>query len=347
MKIELSADDVAKTRIGYSAVWETTASLHALTSPASYALHRSFRRRLSKAGRAAAAELIDLTRVNSWIPQSLSPQPLPGPGEPLAEFAALRGIELDRIDRDLEVLRRTLPHSRWAKMDSVQFPDELAARFATYWSLELKEHWEAIVSINRSDADARGREFATDGVGATLGRLHPSVSYAASELEINVAASASGLIRQGQGQGMWLVPSVFRWPKLALSSSSTGAVVLSYPAKGAGTLWEGNSAAGQGLVALMGRSRAAVLEELAIPRTTTWLAGRLDLAPATVSAHLSALALAGLVKKRREGRSVLYAQTSLGRHLAQGVPPLDRVGQTSLDKEGPYFNSLEQPSAVP
>jgi DNA-binding transcriptional ArsR family regulator len=59
-----------------------------------------------------------------------------------------------------------------------------------------------------------------------------------------------------------------------------------------------------------------MLADLAAPRSTTELSRRLSLSPATASHHLAALRAAGLVSTERDGRSVLYARTSLGDTLA-------------------------------
>jgi DNA-binding transcriptional ArsR family regulator len=56
--------------------------------------------------------------------------------------------------------------------------------------------------------------------------------------------------------------------------------------------------------------------DLGAPRSTTELAERLTLSPATASHHLAALRDAGLVTGRREGRAVLYVRTPLGDALA-------------------------------
>lgn len=85
-----------------------------------------------------------------------------------------------------------------------------------------------------------------------------------------------------------------------------------YPARGIATLWEDATPAPDALARLLGATRAAVLVNLSAPRSTTELAERLSLSPATTSHHLGALRDAGLVTGRREGRAVLYVRTPLG-----------------------------------
>ena len=62
----------------------------------------------------------------------------------------------------------------------------------------------------------------------------------------------------------------------------------------------------------MGGTRARILRELTVPRSTTQLARRLALSPGGTSAHLSTLRRNGLVTASRDGRQVLYRCTALG-----------------------------------
>lgn len=70
-----------------------------------------------------------------------------------------------------------------------------------------------------------------------------------------------------------------------------------------------------GLTALIGPTRAAILTTLTEPTTTTVLAGRHSVTPGAVSQHLSVLRSAGLVVSWRQGHSVLYHRTRSGDHL--------------------------------
>ena len=115
------------------------------------------------------------------------------------------------------------------------------------------------------------------------------------------------------------MPSAFVWPKLAAITQGPWQPTLIYPARGVGTLWEpGGPAAPDTLAALLGGRRAAVLADLDAPRSTTELAQRLALPPASVSQHLAVLRDAGLVDANRVGRVVLYARTRRGDSLTTG-----------------------------
>lgn len=114
------------------------------------------------------------------------------------------------------------------------------------------------------------------------------------------------------GRGVVFVPSVFRWPGLAVNPL-TATPTISYPSRGAALLWEavaGNHAS-SALMDLVGRTRAILLADLDVPRSTTALARRHGLAAATVSQHLAVLSGAGLATSHRKGRVVLYSRTAL------------------------------------
>jgi DNA-binding transcriptional ArsR family regulator len=89
--------------------------------------------------------------------------------------------------------------------------------------------------------------------------------------------------------------------------------MLIYPARGTSALL-GRAAAEHGaeLSRLIGSTRAEILGSLAEPSTTTNLARLLHRSPGNVADHLAVLLEAGLVSRRRAGRSVLYARTALG-----------------------------------
>jgi DNA-binding transcriptional ArsR family regulator len=314
--VHLTAEDVARTRFGFSTVWETTAGLYAVTSTSARALHRPLHRQLTAAGRKAVEAMSDLVGVPGWMPDSLAPQPQGAAIDPVQELSGIRRTPDCVVERDLDVLRRKRPASRWAAMDRDQFVDELAGTLTAYWECELAPHWEVIESVVRSDVRSRQGQLAGDGIAATLHKLHPAVTFEHSALEVHLPLHRCEI--NGSGAGLWLVPSVFRWSGVGLASSTNGTLVLSYPARGAGTVWEDRKGAAPGVESLIGRSRAAVLADLDVPRSTTELARRLQLAPATVSAHLSTLADARLVVGTRYGRAVLYARTRLGALLLTG-----------------------------
>ena len=109
---------------------------------------------------------------------------------------------------------------------------------------------------------------------------------------------------------------------------------LTYGPRGIGTLWQTPPARPveeDALGALLGRSRAAILTGVALPKSTTDLARELGQSPPAVSAHLSVLRRCGLVTSWRSGRRVLYQRTPLASSIvaAGDSPALDLPSGTS------------------
>jgi DNA-binding transcriptional ArsR family regulator len=100
---------------------------------------------------------------------------------------------------------------------------------------------------------------------------------------------------------------------------------LIYPARGIAELWQpAPTDQSEALARLLGKTRAALLESLAEPASTHTLARRHDLAPSTVSEHLTVLHHAGLIARRRHRHSVIYQQAPLGTQLANGGRKIQR-----------------------
>jgi DNA-binding transcriptional ArsR family regulator len=115
------------------------------------------------------------------------------------------------------------------------------------------------------------------------------------------------------------MPSAFQWARPATTDLEPWQPTLVYPARGIATLWEQGAHAPDGLVRLLGATRATVLADLDAPRSTADVAQRLSISPAGASHHLTTLRDAGLATARREGRTVLYVRTPTGDALAGGA----------------------------
>jgi DNA-binding transcriptional ArsR family regulator len=89
---------------------------------------------------------------------------------------------------------------------------------------------------------------------------------------------------------------------------------VTYPCTG----WLAQAAAGpvpEALTRLLGPVRGRVLTLLASPCSTTQLVALTGHGLGSVGGHLKVLLDAGLVQRRRSGRSVLYYRTPLGDQL--------------------------------
>lgn len=310
--ITLSSSDLASIRLAHDAVWETAASLNAICFPRHHAIHQRLRTTLPRSPSFDLKLLLELTSQPHWIPDILGPEPSARPTDPRDRLSEVRETSPDVARRDLEVLLRYRPDSSALGMSTDEFMDSVTRALLGYWEEVLAPLWERVDAIIDAEIQHYSKVIGSHGVAMALTHLHEDVRFENDSLHVLV--SGADVARDAGGHGIWLVPSVFRWPWLAIDTSRR-APVISYAARGSALVWETRSGQPLGLGALLGRSRAAVLESLEVPRSTTGLAQLLSLSPPTVSGHLSVLAASGLVTSRRQVRRVMYARTPMAEQL--------------------------------
>ncbi|WP_369032292.1 MULTISPECIES: helix-turn-helix domain-containing protein [Streptomyces] len=192
-------------------------------------------------------------------------------------------------------------------------------------------HTAAIVPMGRHlhsrTEEARlsaARTLLTEGLDAMLSRLHPTISWKAPVLEL--ACPDHDIDIHLEGRGLRLVPSLFCGREAAINLDPGLPPVVFYPvAHGTGWSPERTPAARTDhgvLGALLGPTRAALLRAIiaAYGATTTELARRAGISPATVSHHTAVLRDAGLISTHRTGPHAHHIPTPLGDQLANSEP---------------------------
>lgn len=197
--------------------------------------------------------------------------------------------------------------------------------------------WESVV---RLDVAERSRSLATGGVETLLGLLDPSAAWRSPVLAV---ASPVDLDVRPEGTGLVLVPSVFA-RHLWVGNQPDPAVVV-FPVRRPRAVRDGRAAeihpvrgrsggcgrsdeprrsgpyapgAADPLIALLGRSRAAVLRAALVGANTTDLARRAGISTPSASQHASVLRDAGLLRTTRHGRAAHHTLTPLARALLTG-----------------------------
>ena len=315
--IDLGLSGVGGVRLTTDAVWETVASMHVLNFPDRHAVHARLRQRIPARPRADLTFLLGLTAHHGWFPDTFSPEPTVDPPTPVEQFEMLGDTDIEVLRADLAAMRERAPDIVEG-MSPHQYADRVAIELAQYWREVLEPMWEELEAIAAEDIAYHSRRMSREGVARALDGVHEAISYDSGVLTVDF--HQTDLRVQPSPAGVWLVPSAFRWPWIA--ARHDGPVVLSYAARGAARVWESDPSASvdDALAALLGRSRAAILQILNVPRSTTRVAQDLRLSAGTVSEHLSVMTASGLLTTRREGRRVLYQQTPLGADLANGGP---------------------------
>ena len=319
VRFVFGVEDLARTRFAISPMYELVRSLLALRDPSTAAVHVPWLRSLSGRFEGIALEpAVALIHVEGYTPDFLNPPPAGPLGDIEDDLAALRRTPTAQIRNDMRLFRGQHPRARaladaW-DADPRRELRRLADTLEAYWERALAPVWRRIHEFLAADIAHRARRLTEAGPAALFGELHPDVTWRDGHLDVVVPRhTATHLL---EGRGLVLMPSAFGWRRPGTVDEEPWQPTVVYPGRGIATLWEEGARAPDGLTRLLGATRAALLADLAAPRSTTDAARRLGVGAPTVSHHLRALREAGLVTAQRAGRSVLYVRTPAGDALA-------------------------------
>ncbi|MDQ0983115.1 helix-turn-helix transcriptional regulator [Streptomyces sp. V2I9] len=186
------------------------------------------------------------------------------------------------------------------------------AAIAPYWP-QMRHHLT-------SARDSYAHTMAEGGVEGLLATLcAPLVHWRPPVLEVRHPRDADIHL---QGRGLVIAPTVFssRQVEVLLNlEDPEQPPVLALPTVGGemddSAQWLAGEYTEGALENLVGRTRATVLATVADGCSTTELARRLDISPATASEHAAVLRRAALITTRRDGKAVLHTTTRLGTAL--------------------------------
>jgi DNA-binding transcriptional ArsR family regulator len=234
-----------------------------------------------------------------------------------------------QLRREIDYLatRRTLPPPARALGDGDRETLlELAATLHDLHQAALGAAWSRTRAYLDAAVARHVRVLADGGVGQLLANLHPLTRWRPPVLE--VAASPTHGDSHLGGRGLVLIPSLFCWPAPILLHDlvdDAAPFLLLVPAvrdlTDVAAAWAWENGQGRALVALLGRSRAAVLEAVGDGCTTTELARRAGVSLPSASQHAAVLRDSGLLVTRRVGCAVRHDLTGLGVALLDGAWP--------------------------
>jgi DNA-binding transcriptional ArsR family regulator len=248
-----------------------------------------------------------------------------------SQLALVSDLTTERLRADLEVVwRGELPVAAQRVLQRGGGP-RIAEGLWKYWTVAIEPYWPRIRAVLDADVAYRAARLARGGIRALLSDLHPGLELAEQAITVR---SRVGHEHQLRGSGLVLVPCVFAWPYVMADVSAGAAPVITYGPRGIGDLWPTAELPIQDrepLAALLGRSRAAILLAVALPKSTSDLARELGHSMPAVSAHLGVLRRSGLVTSWRAGRRVLYQRTPLATSVVAasgGFPDTRTASQT-------------------
>ncbi|KAB1917439.1 winged helix-turn-helix domain-containing protein [Micromonospora noduli] len=326
LKIHFSGEDILRTRVAPAAdpVWELVLSLHVLRGRTRDPLTANWRRSVARDLRQDSASeqlrlLFALNPPRGYFPDFLTPYASVEGFE--AGLDALRRTPTELLHRDLSVLaaENQLPSSAAAlARGEVSALQHLAESMEQYRSLAISPYWSRIQAAVAADRTRRARALLDGGVEGLLTSLRPAMRWESGVLEVRSYPHSREL--HLDGRGLLLVPSFFCAATPVALLDPALPPVLVYPVDRLGALVsaDANAASGaarESLAALLGRTRAAVLQATDEGCTTGEVARQLNISPAAASQHATVLRKAGLLVSHRERNSVLHTLTPLGRAM--------------------------------
>lgn len=320
---QISADTLAGSRFVVSPLAEAVASLMVLErATAAHPGERAwlaahlpaYRRR--RAEEPLSALVVRSALAPRWTADFLTPAPVPvppGQGPPAfgEELARMRDTPPGRARAELAVaLGGPLP----ARLDRDDLAERAADAVEWVWTHTVLPDWPRRLRVLEADVIARAAQLSHGGWAEALNGMRPGVRWLGeSRLQINTYDNPP---RELDGAQLLFVPVTPHQCWVCWDIPHRYGIV--YPCSG--TLAEaGRSPVPAALGALIGPARAAVLVLLASPLSTTQLVALTGQGLGSVGRHLRILLDAGLVRRRRAGRSVLYFRTAAGDVLVRGV----------------------------
>jgi DNA-binding transcriptional ArsR family regulator len=330
LRIVFSGDDIARVRLAPAAdpIWELILSLHLLQGgDPSIAGWRS-----ATAGRLRRAEsgnrlrfLIALNPPRGYFPDFLTPY------ASLSGFSAgidaVRSTPAALLERDLTLLAAghgPPPSAGALARGDGEALGHLTDSMEHYHRLAIAPYWTRIQTAVGSDRSQRVRALLDGGVDALLSSLRPAVRWDGATLEVpDYPADREVHLA---GRGLVLIPSFFCYRVPVTLADPARPPVLVYPVDRLGGLACGPAISGapggnpreagrDALAALLGRTRAAVLEAIDDGCPTGEVARRLKISAGAVSQHATVLRNAGLMVSRRDRNTVIHTLTPLGRAI--------------------------------
>ncbi|HEX5118478.1 MAG TPA: DUF5937 family protein [Pseudonocardiaceae bacterium] len=307
IELVLGSIGVQRLRFAISPLEEAMGAIEVILGHRTHPAHLPWLRRAATlAQELPLAELFAVFSAKSYLTDFLSPPPSTPETTAEAQLAIVRATppeqvraELARVDADL----RILPD------DPARARDLLADQMEIAWTELVEPGWTQQRHTLLADIEYRARQLAQGGIALVMADLHERVRLVGDTVTVESAGRERIRIDR---KGLLLLPSVFAWPGVGVIAGPPWQPALLYPARGVAELWSAPGRPPDALTGVLGRTKATLLTTLNRPASTTELAGRLGLAPSTVSEHLTAMHTARLLDTARHGHEVRYRRTELG-----------------------------------
>jgi DNA-binding transcriptional ArsR family regulator len=322
LRLHFTGDDLARVRVATAPdpLWEILLSLHQLPARTGSTVFGRWRVAVRTRLPAQAGMVRHLAPPVGYSPDFLTP---PAGTHDLDEgIDAVLATPRRRLRTDLELFAAGRAPAPWTRRLADGDRDTLhllGRALRSYHDRGLAPYWNHIRARVDSDRAVRARALLDGGYEHLLASLHPAVRWRFPVLEMRYPEHRD--LHLG-GRGLLLIPSFFCWRMPITVQDPDLPPVLVYPIEhDPYWLTQGPQRSMSTLAALVGGTRATVLEAMADDVTTTGLARRLAISAASASQHATTLREAGLCTTHRDGNTVHHTLTPLGRALLNNQLP--------------------------
>ncbi|GAB2718894.1 ArsR/SmtB family transcription factor [Kitasatospora kifunensis] len=318
---QVDTDTLMRSRFALSPLAEVIASLKTLERGT--AAHPGERAWLAehlpacrerRSGDPVTAQLVRVGLGGAWNAEFLTPTPT-GTDEPSfeRELARIRATAPDLARADLAVSwGGPLP----VGLDRQDVPQRAAALLEWVWARTVLPGWPRRRRIIEADILARTARLGRGGWVAALEGLRPALRWLGEDRLQIIGRDYPP--RELTGAQLLFVPVTLSqsWLSWHTPTDAAHRYAVVYPCSGV-LAQAGQAAVPQALSRLLGPGRAGALVLLEAPKSTTQLVALTGQGLGSVGRHLKVLLDAGLVGRRRVGRSVLYQWTRAGEVLVR------------------------------
>jgi DNA-binding transcriptional ArsR family regulator len=320
LRIHFTSEDVGRVRVAArpDPLWETVFSLFRLRFDAPPLVFGRWRRHALRSCRRADLGMLLPLIPGGYYPDFLTP--VEGALGLEAGLEAILATPRSRLRHDMELLpRRAGQVPSW--MHLLHHGDRptlqrLATAIRGQYEFAVAPFWAEVRAHVEADRSKRARAFLDGGCEGLLRSYAPMMQWKPPVLEIVDVPYEQDLYLDGRG--LLLLPSFLSWSTLDVLRDVSLPPVLVYPIERSLTLPARADQSTTSTAALIGFTRASVLESIGDGRTTSELARRVGTSAASVSQHTAVLREAGLIQTSRVGKAVLHTITPLGTALLNG-----------------------------
>lgn len=323
-RVHFECADLARTTIAQEPdpLWEVLLGLHVLQTDDEPETFGTWRERARARLSTVEQELIALAPPVGYSPDFLTPR---AGGEGLeVGLAAVAATPPGQLTSELRRLSDSVRLPAWTRRlaaGDANVMTRLVRGLRSFHRTKIAPQLPMIATTIEPAVAKHNDTVANDGLESLIPQLHESLSWAAPVLSVDMPHVDRDLYLHGRG--IRLVPSFFCWKYPMMLLDPALPPVLVYPVRHDPARPEivvRRPDRDRAVADLLGRTRARVLKSISDGAcSTTELAVRAGISPASASEHARVLHDTGLVTTHRVGSAVRHTLNQVGADVLSGI----------------------------